>query len=1325
MMKLDSCDARDGTKEVTVNEAFLEQNLQMVSYLPELILERFAKDLNCLELCHYSVKCIPQLAAFVNLTKLNIVAQDINRISNLESCKRLKELRIVECQIAKIENLDQCVNLEKLYLYGNAIKRIENLSQLSKLSTLWLSDNQIERVENLTGLRNLKDLCLANNRINWIGQSDLLELPLHTINLAGNRICTVRDVRHLAAIKTLRTLKLRDEDFADNPICSLSSYAFLVSSLLPQIIRLDDLQVNDEFRLALKAVLLQKSVFYHSKKQVVWRNANYLLNLADSCLSGEFKKATLHPGELQEELTSFYARFKTLLYNLATFLCASFDQALNTAGNVELTAVDGPPCGNPSPNEELPKGVQVESAYRVSNRAFAFIDTVRDETFEQPGQLCSILFPASSIERVLELFEYGVDAGSLPELLKASANVKEPAFKVTFKPVFENDFSRTPPKTVSLALHEPTPSEASKLQRSLGEIVRYCPTLLLKLENTPKDLGSALLSSLVADLSVGEKLALAELPQLCVIEALTKYAQSVVAKFSQRLKTDIPQVQPLLQDLATMQTDALVSLTLSGVKRPPSDWRIFACSCFPSLVELRLSHAAIDQADLSAAGNGSAFVSAERFPKLAYLDLSDNLLHSLCKVLSGGPRLQLEHLDVSRNQIANESSFDLPQLLQVRTLKRFYVTGNPYVNSNDVLHLLDLFQSRNRTRMSTFMGCNEESNAQHFKEVSRLCLRGIPLALDSVSTLTVNSQSLVMLDISGTYLTSLRALQPLVNLAVLVAENNRVNSLSGVETLKSLSELYVGNNRLRDLKTFLYLKPLANLLVFDYSGNPVSLGEPNLQRNFLVHQLQRATCGRFRILNGSPVQQGEIDRAHDYFNARLTKEQLFESIVVQESQRRVKSNSHNIISFYTMLEANPDHIFANLINLNLSNMKLRHLDALCGPEATSAFPKLVKINLDNNLLANLDGVAHLKELQVIYAKNNRISQLVSQGLQSGVGGSAIFSNLEELHLCGNQFVHLSFAMTRPLPKLRLLNLQKNSITKVEQLQHPAKQLSELNLSENSIKKWSVGSFSSACYPSLRVLHLNDNRVAAFEYQDSFAATLETVFLHNNKVCDMEQISALADTLRSCELSLKSLTLRGNPVSHRSAYRNTCIIKFARIKTLDDQSVSEQERKEVEAYMLLLQEQQQQLNLMSMSSISLLGKADITKPAIRKSTSSLKFVALSNSLPSLAPYGGGLSFSETKSFPKKFLSAERLSEPPGVKPKLSQLSLIQSIIKPARPTSSGQISVADGVRRSFNGQRNAQSQRSLQFSIIDLKDPRGTPKNKSSQAFEGLQGVSLK
>ncbi|KAI9356534.1 hypothetical protein DFJ73DRAFT_623012 [Zopfochytrium polystomum] len=230
-------------------------------------------------MCHFNYPTITGLQHFPSLTSLCIVAQDIRQITNLHHCPNLKKLWICETKITQIQSLDNCTELVELFLYSNKIKKISGLDKLLKLERLWLSDNEITKIPHLGTLVKLQDLQLGNNLIEAIGESLSSNSSLQSLNIAGNRLSSFRDVLFLASLPKLTSLCLSDPNYADNPLCSLCNYQTHVIYHLPNLKSLDTLDVTDESRRIISATVLKKRMYYNMRIRTIKRNTNFLLKM--------------------------------------------------------------------------------------------------------------------------------------------------------------------------------------------------------------------------------------------------------------------------------------------------------------------------------------------------------------------------------------------------------------------------------------------------------------------------------------------------------------------------------------------------------------------------------------------------------------------------------------------------------------------------------------------------------------------------------------------------------------------------------------------------------------------------------------------------------------------------------------------------------------------------------------------------------------------------------------------------------------------------------------------------------------------------------------
>ncbi|XP_008114930.1 leucine-rich repeat-containing protein 9 isoform X1 [Anolis carolinensis] len=215
------------------------------------------------------------LSYFPNLTRLTLVRQNIQYISDLGSCPLLKELWVAECYLTKIAGLEKCVLLQKLFLYCNMIPAIENLETLTRLEVLWLNGNQIKEIEGLNALQKLKDLNLAGNLINKLGCCLDPSGKIEKLNLSGNQICSFKEITNLARLPHLTDLCLNDPQYDPNPVCFLCNYSTHVLYHLPQLQRLDTYEVSPkQIKDLAETTVLKKMMYYNMRIKSTHRQLN-------------------------------------------------------------------------------------------------------------------------------------------------------------------------------------------------------------------------------------------------------------------------------------------------------------------------------------------------------------------------------------------------------------------------------------------------------------------------------------------------------------------------------------------------------------------------------------------------------------------------------------------------------------------------------------------------------------------------------------------------------------------------------------------------------------------------------------------------------------------------------------------------------------------------------------------------------------------------------------------------------------------------------------------------------------------------------------------
>ncbi|KZC05379.1 Dystrobrevin beta [Dufourea novaeangliae] len=150
--------------------------------------------------------------------------RDISSFHAISELTHIQELWIVECGLQDIPPFKENCPLKELYLYSNEISCVSNLETCTFLTTLYLSGNNIQSLQTLTDLPWLENLNLADNKLKRINKYSLKKSKLRYLNLAGNQLCFIREIRNLSQLQKLRSLVFADLLHGECPIVALCNY---------------------------------------------------------------------------------------------------------------------------------------------------------------------------------------------------------------------------------------------------------------------------------------------------------------------------------------------------------------------------------------------------------------------------------------------------------------------------------------------------------------------------------------------------------------------------------------------------------------------------------------------------------------------------------------------------------------------------------------------------------------------------------------------------------------------------------------------------------------------------------------------------------------------------------------------------------------------------------------------------------------------------------------------------------------------------------------------------------------------------------------------
>ena len=227
--------------------------------------------IDSLELVLENISTLRCFEDFSGLLDLTVVRCRVEKIEGLQSLTSLRRLWLSENKISKLEGFDHSPQLEKLVLYNNCITRIENLQGLTSLRELDLSQNKIECIENIDCLHRLETLNLAMNQIDKVGTRLRNMRSLVQLNLSGNRISDVDEIKHIRELTGLKVLYFFDPHFGENPICKIYNYQTYMLFHFDFLDKFDNLNINDDSKRSAVIEFKKKRIYYNMRIKTLKR----------------------------------------------------------------------------------------------------------------------------------------------------------------------------------------------------------------------------------------------------------------------------------------------------------------------------------------------------------------------------------------------------------------------------------------------------------------------------------------------------------------------------------------------------------------------------------------------------------------------------------------------------------------------------------------------------------------------------------------------------------------------------------------------------------------------------------------------------------------------------------------------------------------------------------------------------------------------------------------------------------------------------------------------------------------------------------------------
>ncbi|KYQ52364.1 Leucine-rich repeat-containing protein 67 [Trachymyrmex zeteki] len=205
--------------------------------------------------------------------------------------------------------------------------------------------------------------------------------------------------------------------------------------------------------------------------------------------------------------------------------------------------------------------------------------------------------------------------------------------------------------------------------------------------------------------------------------------------------------------------------------------------------------------------------------------------------------------------------------------------------------------------------------------------------------------------------------------------------------------------------------------------------------------------------------------------------------------------------------------------------------------------KLTHLHMNDMFISSIGNIATYRSLKVLYLQNNNISKIKNLHFAC---------NLTHLYLQHNTITKIE--NLESLENLQKLYLGHNNIIVVEGLEN-TKKLQELYIESQKIPLGESLCFEprsafilSMC---LKVLNISDNKMTSLRNLIGFQE-LHTLDAKNNLIDNVDDLTMTISTL----VSLKDLSLQGNPVTRSYRYKENLIANSVSLANLDGKIVTD-------------------------------------------------------------------------------------------------------------------------------------------------------------------------
>lgn len=360
-------------------------------------------------------------------------------------------------------------------------------------------------------------------------------------------------------------------------------------------------------------------------------------------------------------------------------------------------------------------------------------------------------------------------------------------------------------------------------------------------------------------------------------------------------------------------------------------------------------------------------------------------------------------------------------------------------------------------------------------------------------------------------------LNELPNLKRLIVAGSQIDQLQSINTLTELEYLDLSNNRIQSISSTEDGNAPINLISLK------KLRYLNLS-NTHIHEM-KTLAGNHQLV--------ALNLCNNFIKTIPTFNHLSHLVYL--------NLNHNHINDFSKI-----NFFPNLQSLQISHNRIFQIPSFKYPQQL----KLRLLNLSDNPLKKLAGIAQFNTLESLVLDNNPVQETVSE-IQH-------LTNLTSLSLGNTQLQSSHVSFLKKLTQLSHLNLSDNQLEKITFLKK-LKQLKTLNLNKTSIR--SIQPISEL--KQLEYLFLQGNRIIKVSFLEGLD-NLKNLQISDNEITDITPFKNL--------IHLNTLNLRQNNIIDFSPleqlYKQDCSIEILRQKTsikFPPASIYEHGKKYITAY----------------------------------------------------------------------------------------------------------------------------------------------------------------